>query len=87
MNIDIKDRQGKYPTYKARFIANLSSSITTELSKLLTSCLSTVKTLSYCTVKRFMKGQVKISFGSLKIMVGNQLIEFERFPSVQFVSL
>ena len=31
-------------TYKARFIANSSSCTTTELSKLLTSCLKAVKT-------------------------------------------
>ena len=30
-------------TYKARFIANSSSCTTTELSKLLTSCLTTIK--------------------------------------------
>ena len=31
-------------TYKARFISNSSSCTTTELSKLLTSCLTAVKT-------------------------------------------
>ena len=31
-------------TFKARFIANSSSCATTELSKLLTSCLTAVKT-------------------------------------------
>ena len=36
--------------YKARFIANLSSCTTTELSKLLTSCLTSVKNnvIRYC---------------------------------------
>ena len=36
--------------YKARFIANSSSSTTTELSKLLTSCLTAVKNhvIRYC---------------------------------------
>ena len=34
-------------TYKARFIANYSSCTTTELSKLLTSCLTAVKKRSY----------------------------------------
>ena len=38
--------------YKARFIANSSSCMTTELSKLLTLCLTTVKTryhvMKYC---------------------------------------
>ena len=33
----------KKKTYKARFIANSSSCTTTELSKLLTSCLTTIK--------------------------------------------
>ena len=32
-------------TYKARFIANSSSCTTTELSKLLTSCLTAVKNM------------------------------------------
>ena len=37
-------------TYKARFIANSSSCTTTELSKLLTSCLTTLKNhvIKYC---------------------------------------
>ena len=36
--------------YKARFIANFSSCTTTELSKLLTSCLTTIKkhVIKYC---------------------------------------
>ena len=36
--------------YKARFIANSSSCTTTELSKLLTSCLTAIKThvIKYC---------------------------------------
>ena len=36
--------------YKARFIANSSSSTTTELSKLLTSCLTAIKKhlIKYC---------------------------------------
>ena len=37
-------------TYKARFIANSSSCTTTKLSKLLTSCITAVKThvIKYC---------------------------------------
>ena len=37
-------------TYKARFIVNSSSCTTTELSKLLTSCLTTIKkhVIKYC---------------------------------------
>ena len=52
--VNVKERQDKLPTmywlpklhkrpYKARFIANSSSCTTTELSKLLTSCLAAVK--------------------------------------------
>ena len=36
-------RLNKNKTYKARFIANSSSCTTTELSKLLTSCLTAIK--------------------------------------------
>ena len=53
-SVGVKERQDKLPTmywlpklhkrpYKARFIANFSSCTTTELSKLLTSCLISVK--------------------------------------------
>ena len=40
----------KNKTYKARFTANSSSCTTTELSKLLTSCLTTIKkhVIKYC---------------------------------------
>ena len=54
--VKAKENQGKVPTlycllklhkkpYKARFIANSSSCTTTELSKLLTSCLTAVKNM------------------------------------------
>ena len=59
--VKAKDNQDKVPTlywlpklhikpYKARFIANSSSCTTTELSKLLTSCLTAVKkhVIKYC---------------------------------------
>ena len=59
--VDVKERQDRLPTmywlpklhkrpYKARFIANLSSCTTTELSKLLTSCLTAIKAkvIKYC---------------------------------------
>ena len=53
-SVCVKERQDRLPTmywlpklhkrpYKARFIANSSSCTTTELSKLLTSCLTAVK--------------------------------------------
>ena len=41
--------------YKARFIANSSSCTTTELSKLLTSCLTALKNLLSSTLKRSRK--------------------------------
>ena len=59
--VKAKENQDKVPTlywlpklnktmYKARFIANSSSCSTTELSKLLTSCLTAVKkhVIKYC---------------------------------------
>ena len=52
--------------YKARFIANSSSCTTTELSKLLTSCLTAVKNhvVRYC--EKVYKRSSKICFGQLK---------------------
>ena len=60
-SVCVKERQYRLPTmywlpklhkntYKARFIANSSSCTTTELSKLLTSCLTAVKNhvIRYC---------------------------------------
>ena len=58
--------------YKARFIANSSSCTTTELSKLLTSCLTAVKMLKNMLsniVKTYMRDPVKTYFGLLKIQV------------------
>ena len=59
--VDVKKSQDRLPTmywlpklhkrpYKARFIANSSSCTTTELSKLLTSCLTAIKAkvIKYC---------------------------------------
>ena len=79
-SVCVKERQDRLPTmywlpklhktpYKARFIANSSSCTTTELSKLLTSCLTAVKNhvIRYC--EKVYKGQVKICFGLLKILV------------------
>ena len=51
---------------KARFIANSSSCTTTELSKLLTSCLTAVKNMLSSIVKRYMRDPVKTYFGLLK---------------------
>ena len=60
-SVCVKEHKGRLPTtywlpkphkrqYKARFIANSSSCTTTELSKLLTSCLTAVKNhvIRYC---------------------------------------
>ena len=60
-SVCVKEGQDKLPTmfwlpklhkrpYKARFIANSSSCTTTELSKLLTSCLTAIKShvIRYC---------------------------------------
>ena len=54
-------------TYKARFIANSSSCTTTELSKLLTSCLTAVKNM--LSIKYCEKDLVKTYFGLLKNQV------------------
>ena len=55
--------------YKARFIANSSSCTTTELSKLLTSCLTAIKNMLSNIVKKYMRDLVKTYFGPLKIQV------------------
>ena len=54
---------------KARFIANSCSCSTTELSKLLTSCLTAVKNMLSSTLKRYMRDPVKNYFGLLKIQM------------------
>ena len=46
-------------TYKAIFIANSSSCTTTELSTLLTSCLTADKNILSSTVNRYMRDPVK----------------------------
>ena len=57
LGVKAKENQDKVPgylnsikNYKARFIANSSSCVTIELSKLLTSCLTAVKrhVIKYC---------------------------------------
>ena len=58
-----------YLNSKARFIANSSSCTTTELSKLLTSCLTAVKNMLLRTVERYMRDSVQIVFGLLKFLV------------------
>ena len=78
--VKAKENQDKVPTlywlpklhktpYRARYTANSSSCTTTKLSKLLISCLTAVKNMLSWTVKRYMRGLVKIYFGVLKIQV------------------
>ena len=55
--------------YKSCFIANSSACTTTELSILLTSCLTAIKTMSLNIAQQFMKEMVKYYFGLLKIQV------------------
>ena len=56
----------KKKTYKARFIANSSSCTTTELSKLLASCLTAVNkhVIKYC--EKVYEGSGKTLFWSIK---------------------
>ena len=76
-SVCIKERQDRLPTmywlpklhktpYKARFIANSSSCTTTELSKLLISCLTAVKNhvIRYC--EKVYERSGKNLFGSIK---------------------
>ena len=55
--------------YKSHFIANSSACTTTELSILLTSCLTAIKNhvIKYCT--KVYERMVKTNFGLLKIQV------------------
>ena len=55
--------------YKSRFIANSGACITTELSTLLTSCLTAIKNhvIKYCTT--VYERNSKNLFGLLKIQV------------------
>ena len=76
-SVCFKERQDRLPTmywlpklhkgpYKARFIANSSSCTTTELSKLLTSCLTAVKhhVIRYC--EKVYESSGKDLFWSIK---------------------
>ena len=55
--------------YTARFIANSSACTTTELSILLTSCLTAIKTTFLKIAQQFMKEMVTIYFVLLEIQV------------------
>ena len=50
------------PPYQLRFIAYSCSCTTTELSILLTYCLTAIKTISLTIAQQFMKGMVKLNF-------------------------
>ena len=76
-SVCVKERKDRLPTmywlpklhkrpYKARFIANSSSCTTTELSKLLTSCLTAVKNhvIRYC--EKVYERSGKTLFWSIK---------------------
>ena len=55
--------------YKSRFMANSSACTTTDLSILVTSCLTAIKNTSLNIAQQFMKEMVKNYFGLLKIQV------------------
>ena len=55
--------------YKSRCIANSSACTTTEVSILLTSCLTAIKTMSLNIAQQFMQEMVNNHFGLLKIQV------------------
>ena len=76
-SVCVKERKDRLPTMywlpklhktpcKARFIANSSSCTTTELSKLLTSCLTAVKNHSIRYCEKVYEGSSKKLFWSIK---------------------
>ena len=78
--VDVKERQDRLPTmywlpklhkrpYKARFIANSSSCTTTELSKLLTSCLTAIKAIVIKYFETVYERSGKNMFWTIKIQV------------------
>ena len=68
-DLELYLQKGAESGYKARFIANSSSCTTTELSKLLTSCLTTIKNhaIKYC--EKVYERSGKNLFGQSKIHV------------------
>ena len=69
--VKVKENQDKVPMlYRLpKLHKNLRSCTTTELSKLLTSCLTAVKNMLSSTMKRYIRDPVKIYLGLLKIQV------------------
>ena len=93
--ISVNEDQERLPTfywlpkllnqpYKTRLIANSSSSTTTELSKLLTSCLTTIKNhvIKYCE-----KGPVKTFFGQSKIQLKSRGFRASGLSTYDFSTL
>ena len=77
LSVCVNEDQDKLPTmyllpklhkrsYKARFIANYSSCTTTELSKLLTSCLTAIKSHAVRYFETVYETSNKNWFGSIK---------------------
>ena len=56
-------------SYKPRIIVNSNSCTTTELSIILTSCLTAIKIMLENIVKLFLREMVKLDFGLLKTHV------------------
>ena len=77
--------------YKSRFIANSSACTTTELSILLTSCLTAIKNHLLNIAQQFLKEMVKIYFGLLKIqvkfLINCSLEVFEHLACLHMISL
>ena len=71
--------------YKARFIANSSSCTTTEISKLLTSCLSVIKAnvIKYCETVSERSGKNVLAFKNS----GEVLSKLKDIPGDKFVHL
>ena len=78
--VNVKEHQDKLPTmywlpklhkrpYKARFIANSSSCTTAELSKLLTSCLTTVKFRVIRYYEKVYERSREVCVGLLNVLV------------------
>ena len=76
---------------KARIRLIFSRYTTTELSILLTSCLTAIKTMSLNIAQQFMKEMVKNYFGLLKIqmkfLINRSLEVFKHLVCLHMISL
>ena len=97
-SINFKERQDKLPTiywspklqektYKASFIASSSSCATTELSKLLLSCLTVIKThiIRFCENVYERSGRNLVWSIKHSVVVLNKPVE--RISCVRFVNI